>query len=71
MRINIEWVAPWMRGWDRGWVWHSWSSSKGPARGRWSGGFILLGLNVMLTRDAYWSGFSLSVNVWDGRKRGA
>jgi hypothetical protein len=72
MRINLDWITPEMHGRPlRSWAWHAWSDRRGPIRGRWSGGFTLLGLRAMLTFDAYWSGFSVSVNLWNSRKRGA
>ena len=65
MRINIDWTAPWVHGKPlRGWVWHRWYQEKGCIRGKRSMGVRLLGLHIMWTTDAVWSGVSFSINVW-------
>ena len=64
MRLNIDWTAPWVSGppfksWAFHWLW----SPHGIIRGKWSVLVRVLGLNIMLTRDALWSGISVSLHL--------
>lgn len=69
MRINIEWVAPWMHRPLRTWIFHKWYRSQGTTRGKSAGGITLLGFRMMFSMDAYWTGITLSMNIYDARPK--
>ena len=69
MRLNIEWIAPWIIGKPyRYWLIHWWYNKKGLIRNKSSFGFTLIGFYVSVSKDALWSGFSISINLWGSSK---
>lgn len=69
MRINIETLPLNRIEWFNKYNYlHFWINKKGIIQGKFSIGIIIFFIHITFTKDAYWSGISFSLNLWETKK---